>query len=324
MADFQFLQNPITKKWVIIAPRRAKRPDVAKGTEPVCPFCLGREQNEPEVYRVQDGVGYENWPASHQLSPEAITNWQIRVIPNKFPFAPLHEVIIHSPDHHKSFGELPLPQVELVLQTYRQRYNAHKDKGQVYIFHNRGEGGGESLPHPHSQLAVLPFDVKADIPRLDPNAKAGVAMSALDLTTTEEKLQEQIVIESDNFYMFCPQTSQWPDEVWVAPKQRGRAYGEVTDEELADLAKVMNQLIQIFTVRHNHEFPFNFYIYPGGDWYLRIVPRLKSLGGFEIGTGVYINTQDPQETAQFIKDHFHAADEEKIKTENQADYSKVA
>jgi len=49
-------------------------------------------------------------------------------------FAPIHEVIIHSPDHHKSFDELPLFQSELVFKTYRQRFQAHQDKGQVYIF----------------------------------------------------------------------------------------------------------------------------------------------------------------------------------------------
>jgi len=150
--DFQFLQNPLSKKWVIMAPRRAKRPNVAKGFEPICPFCPGKEKEEKEVYRVGGKQGD--------------SNWKIRVLPNKFPFAPIHEVIILSPDHHKSFEELPLPQIELILEVYRQRYNTHKEKGQVYIFHNHGEGGGESLPHPHTQLAVVPFEVKLDLPRL--------------------------------------------------------------------------------------------------------------------------------------------------------------
>src|SRR3989344_4473141 len=150
--DFQFLQNPLSKKWVILAPRRAHRPDVAKGFEPVCPFCPGKESEEKEVYRVGGKTGD--------------SNWKVRVLPNKFPFAPIHEIVILSPDHHKSFEELPLSQVELVLKTYRQRNNEHKEKGQVYIFHNHGEAGGESMPHPHTQLAVVPMGVKMDIPRL--------------------------------------------------------------------------------------------------------------------------------------------------------------
>ena len=144
--DFKFIENSISKKWIISSPRRANRPDIAKGSELVCPFCLSNESKELEAYRV--GGKY----------PDA--NWQIRVIPNKFPFASIHEIVIHSPDHHKNFDELPLSQNELILKTYRQRFQAHHDKGQVYIFHNHGQAGGESLPHPHSQIAVIPDFVK--------------------------------------------------------------------------------------------------------------------------------------------------------------------
>lgn len=295
--DFTFLRNPLSGKWVILAPRRAKRPDVAKGIEPVCPFCVGREGNEQEVYRVGGDPGD--------------SNWQVRVLPNKFPFASIHEVIIHSPDHHKNFGELPIDQVVLIFQTYRQRYQTHQEKGQVYIFHNRGEGGGESLPHPHTQLAVIPNDIRMDIPRLAASEEM------------EQVAADQEAYETTCFILFCPQSSQWPDEVWVGPKARGRAFGEITDEEISDLAHTISRLIEIFDLRHGHEFPFNFYIYPGGDWYLRLIPRLKTLGGFEVGTGIFVNTQDPKETIQFIKEHFDKPDQEKIQREHLADYKKT-
>lgn len=321
MADFEFLQNPVSKKWVILSPRRAKRPDIAHGMEPICPFCVGKELTGQEVYRFPNSAS----PGTVQNSdsPGTVRNlvsqsWQVRVVKNKFPFAPIHEVIIHSPDHHKNFGELSLSQTELILKTYRQRYNTHQKNGpaggQIYIFHNRQEAGGESLPHPHTQLAVVSEEVKMDIPRLaGPNEMTAAT-------------KDQMVQETKHFIIFCPKTSQWPDEVWIAPKERGRSYGEIKDEEIADLAFILSRLIQIFDIRHSFEFPFNFYIYPGGDWYLRIIPRLKVLGGFEIGTGVYINTQDPRETIMFIKEHFDqpagGPNEEKIKTIHQAVYHK--
>jgi len=299
MADFNFVQDPVSKKWVILAPRRAKRPDVVVKTQPICPFCYGKEKEEPDVYRVSvspQGGGGE----------KGDSNWQIRVIPNKFPFAQLHELIIHSPDHHKNFGELPLDQVELILKTYRQRYNFYKDKGQVYIFHNRGEGGGESLPHPHTQLVVIPNEVKAEIPLLDVNSP---------------KVDESI--KTSEFMIFCPATSQWPDEVWVIPQKRLDIFGSISDKEISDLAFVISRLIQILDLRHGHEFPFNFYIYPGIDWYLRLIPRAKSLGGFEVGTGIFVNTQNPKETLAFIKEHFETPNEEKIRNEHQAEYRKT-
>lgn len=297
MSDFEFLQNPVSNKWVIFSPRRAKRPDIADGKEPACPFCPGKELSDEEVFRI---------PASKR------EEWLIRVVKNKFPFAPIHEVIIHSPDHRKNFGELALSQVELIFQTYRQRYNLHQKNGQVYIFHNRELGGGESLPHPHSQLAVIPQDVKMEIPRLATPGEMSVATKG------------QIFKETNHFVIFCPKTSQWPDEVWIAPKARGHAYGNIKDNQISDLALTVSKLIQIFALRHGFEFPFNFYIYPGGDWYLRIIPRVKILGGFEIGTGIFVNTQDPKETIEFIKEHFDPPisppNEAKIKTLHKAAY----
>lgn len=312
MSDFKFLQNPISKEWVILAPRRASRPDIAKGTEqPVCPFCLS--QSEDEVYRVKN---------------EENAGWKVRVLKNKFPFAPIHEVIIHSPDHHQNFSDLPLSQIELVLETYRQRYLTHQKSGQVYIFHNHGEAGGESLLHPHTQLVVIPHDVNPTIARLDPKSSVGISPKPLDLKSSEKGMQEELMTQTDHFYLFCPQTSQWPDEVWVTPKKRNRLFGEITDIEIKDLAILLNRLIQILEHRHNGEFPFNFYIYPGEDWYLRIMPRLKSLGGFEIGTGIFVNTQDPNETMAFIKQHFNppagGLDFEEIKTTYRATYKRTA
>lgn len=296
MADFEFLQNPISKKWVIYSPRRAHRPDVAKGAEPICPFCSGKEGEEKELYRVG--------------GKEGDSNWLIRVLPNRFPFAPIHEIIIHSQDHHKNFGELPLSQAEVILETYRQRYNLHAKNGQVYVFHNRHEGAGESLPHPHTQLAVVPQEISLEIPRLANPSEMSIAAKNQQFQST------------NHFVIFCPLTSQWPDEVWIVPKARGKVFGEIEDSQITDLAVILSRLIQIFDIRHGYEFPFNFYIYPLGDWYIRLIPRLKVLGGFEVGTGIFVNTQDPKETIAFIKEHFERPDEEKIQTLHQANYKK--
>jgi len=291
--DFTFLQNPLSKKWIILSPRRAQRPDISHGIEPACPFCVGKEGNSKEVYRFPDLAS----------QGDALRSWRVRVVSNKYPFAPIHEVIIHSPDHDKNFGELSLSQVEQIIQTYKQRYNAHRKNGQVYIFHNRHKSGGESLPHPHSQLAVIPFEIESDIPLL-------------------AAPQDQETYATNSFVIYCPLVSQWPDEIWVAPKERGRMFGEIKDTEITDLAIILPRLIRIFNLRHGLEFPFNFYIYPGGDWYLRIIPRVKVLGGFEIGTGIFINTQDPKETMEFIKEHFENPNEDKIKTIHHAIYHK--
>ena len=289
--DFKFIENIISKKWVIYSPRRAKRPDMAEGTEPACPFCLGNEARDKETYRI-GGV-------------EGDANWKVRVVNNKFPFAPIHEVVVHSPDHHKNFDELPLNQTEFILQAFRQRFRANEDKGQVVIFHNHGIAGGESLSHPHSQIAVIPDFVKLDMPEID---------------FSKEK---EDFFETSELLIFAPISSQWPDEVWIKAKNDSGNFGEITDGQIKDLSKALYRLIQIFDLRHGNEFPYNFYISPFKNWYLRIVPRQKTLGGFEVGTGIWVNTQDPKETIAFIKEHFDEPNEEKIRLEHRAKYHKA-
>ncbi len=327
MADFTFLKNPVTGKTVISAPRRAKRMN-AEGEKPstVCPFCLQNDSGDA-----------------------------VRVIPNKFPFTPNHEIVVLSPDHHKGFDELPLSHVELIFKTYRERYNFHMKNGpsfappshkateghskasagkQVYIFHNGGLGSGESIPHPHSQIAVVPREVKLQIPPLDlrihrhsgeqsdSRIRNVLRFWTLQFGGQASQNDERRgdVLETKYFSIFCPPTSEWPDEVWVTPKQKGHHFGSLADSEIPDLSMILSRLIQIFDLRHGHEFPFNFYIYPGKNWYLRLIPRIKVLGGFEVGTGIMVNSQDPSETFAFIREHFHNPDFEKIKREHQADY----
>ena len=36
-------------------------------------------------------------------------------------------------------------------------------------------------------------------------------------------------------------------------------------------------------------------------WYLVIVPKLTTPAGFEIGTGIYINTTLPEQCAEFLR-----------------------
>lgn len=286
MPDYTFIKNFIWNKWVILDPKRAKRPNAAKKYVPHCPFCIGNESSEPEMYRIGGNPGD--------------SNWQIRVLKNKFPFAPVHEIIIHSPDHHKNIDELPLSQVELLLQTYKNRYQKYEKKGQVYMFHNRGELAGESIPHPHTQVVVLPKEITLDIcPLIAPDNDA---------------------IQTNFFSIYCPKVSQWPDEVWIAPKRGKDVFGDIYDEELIDLSFVLQRLIQIMSVRHGEAFPFNYYIYPGKNWYMRLIPRSKLLGAFEVGTNVWVNTEDPANTFLFLKTHFENPDDDLIRREHMAEY----
>ncbi len=275
----KYVPDVKTQRWVVIAPGRTKRPDEAAPVKSVCPFCMGNEAiTPPEVYRI--GGGEKDKPG-----------WLVRVVPNLFPITDIHEVIIHSPDDTHDLEELPLDQVVRVMESYRQRYRTHQETGQVMIFCNHGLHAGASLGHPHSQLVVVPKQINLD-------------------TLSREPLAN-IVEENTFFRTYCPDFSQWPFEVWIAPKGVGMKFGELTDEELPDLAEVLQKALQriksVFddptSVIHHGEMPFgyNFYIYHGVNWYIRIIPRFIHRAGFELGTGLNVNVVDPTEAAERLK-----------------------
>lgn len=274
----KYVPDISSKRWVIIAGARLKRPDNFSDQEKkpkVCPFCPGNEEMTPEeVFRIGE-------------NREDKSGWQIRVIPNKFPITDIHEVIIHSSDHKKDFIEFDLEQIKKVFQAYRQRYNFYKDKGQVLIFCNHGEHSGASLTHPHSQLVVIPSQINLD-------------------TLAKEPLNN-IVDENKFFMVYCPDFSQWPYEVWITPKQANKFFGDITNEEIKDLSEIVKKILTRLSdiafekklIRDN--FAYNFYIYPGKDWYLRIIPRLVHRAGFELGTGLSVNIIDPTLAAEEIR-----------------------
>lgn len=289
MPDFSFERIPNFEAWVISAPHRSKRPvKEGEGAIKSCPFCVGNEKVNEEVYRI-GGRDHDK-------------NWNVRVITNKYPFAPIHEVVVHSPNHIQSIADLTQEQVRLIFESYVNRFSAHLGHGTVCIFANAGHASGESIGHSHSQIAVVPKEVPIVVPRLEE-----------DLEYKGESFQ------IGEFNIICPPYSQWPDEVWIVPQERGKIFSEIRYEEIENISYLLRRLVTIFQARHGEDFPYNYYIYPFRDWYLRILPRAKIPGGFEIATGIYVNTQDPHETMEFIKAHLFEEDMEKVKLA-QAEY----
>lgn len=275
----KFVPDVKTRRWVVISQQRMMRPDGQNKKRKSCSFCPGNEQMTPkEVWRL--GNGEENTPG-----------WKVRVIPNKYPITDIHEVIIHSPDCHKDIENLPVEQVKLVLLAYRERFLAHRKDGQVMIYGNHGELAGASQNHPHSQLVVVPFQINLD--------------------TLEREPLNNLVNENTYFTVYCPDFSQWPYEVWIIPKKEKTTFGQINDEEIANLAQILKdslkRLGRIYekmlgvSNKENDFFAYNYYIYHGENWYLRIIPRLINRAGFELGTGLSVNIVDPVIAAEEMK-----------------------
>ena len=322
-------QNPITKQWVIIATERARRPHefVQKKTDapPVpsyvekCPFCPGNEHlAPPESFRIgQDG------------------KWQVRVIPNKFAALSsegevsratqglkrtvsgvgAHEVVIETPDHAATTALLGEEDVAQILQTYKERYFTHTNDSRIQnvtIFKNHGSAAGTSLEHPHSQIIATPI-IPPDI-----RNRMEAALRFYDdcgeclfcKVMIEELAEgERIVHETEHFVSFIPFASLTPFSMWIYPRRHMASYGEIHPEEMRDLARMLRVVLaKVYHGLGNPDFNYVIRTAPSENrycryyhWYMSLIPRLTKTAGFELGSGMYINTTLPEANAEFLR-----------------------
>jgi UDPglucose--hexose-1-phosphate uridylyltransferase len=332
MSELRF--DMATNDWVVFAPSRALRPkDVRRGPPPEskealsnCPFCPGNEAfTPPEIYAVRS-------PQSPGLA-----NWQVRVFANKFPalrieenparsedghrFSSMggcgaHEVIVESPRHDMFLGQQAVEQIDVVLATLQLRYRdlMHDKRFQtVIIFKNHGVGAGTSLQHPHWQLIATPV-----VPRLlraqHNEAEAyfdhyGVCLYC-EMLERELAAETRILAHNSDYVAFLPFASHVPFETWLMPRSPQASFVSVDGRQLRSLSEILKTaLLKLHTGLDNPDFNLAIDDVPRGDedkeyfrWHMRILPRLSTPAGFELGSGMSINTVLPEEAARFLRE----------------------
>jgi UDPglucose--hexose-1-phosphate uridylyltransferase len=323
-------QNFFTKEWVIIATERAKRPEELATHRPAqivpafvenCPFCPGNEsKTPPEVMR---------FPANPSEP------WAVRVIPNKFaaldggaqPTRSLqdvwrriegfgfHEVIIDSPDHSCCMALLPDEQVARILRVYKDRYtrlSMDRRVNHVTIFKNHGADAGASLQHPHSQLIatpVIPSQVRHRLHEAlchyDDNGKCMFC----HMVEREVEEQTRIVQKSEHFVTMEVFASATPFATHIFPLRHMASFGDISPTEIADLARVLRSLLaKLYVGLENPDLNFTIRSGPSDyasarhfHWYVSVIPRLTRVAGFELGSGMFINTVLPEAAAEFLR-----------------------
>ena len=263
----QLRKNPITREWVIVATERGKRPHdfvtepqaQPTGKPANCPFCTGNEAlTPPEVLAFRQPGTLPNTPG-----------WWVRAVPNKFPALAIegqlnksgigmydqmngvgaHEVIIETPEHNTTLGQMPLKQVLDVLWAYRSRYlDLRKDPRLKYIllFRNHGRVAGASLEHPHSQLIATPMVPKAAMEELEGAIRYEQYRDRCiycDILREELSSGDRIVIENDDFVAFEPFASQYPFETWILPKAHASSFAYIPEPQQRSFAQTLKEAL---------------------------------------------------------------------------------
>jgi UDPglucose--hexose-1-phosphate uridylyltransferase len=300
-------EDPLTGALVILAPARAARPDTfaagmhaPRSAPGDCPFCTGHEaMTPPEVGRT--GAGAPDTPG-----------WRVRVVPNLYPLvggevAGAHEVVVLSPAHDRSLGELSDDTAAEVFGVLRDRAARHLARGLVHAqpFVNYGRAAGASIEHPHAQLIALAFVPPSVAGALARFERAGVDLVALAL---DEALDGDHGVLQGDAFAWCSSAAHSPWEVLVAHPAAGPRFDTAPDDQVASVAEVTRRVVGAYATVLG-DVPYNVVVHTaprgtvaGYHWYVRVAPRVTVRAGFEEGTGLFVNTVAPEHAAAALRE----------------------
>jgi UDPglucose--hexose-1-phosphate uridylyltransferase len=324
--------DPISGRRVLVAEVRAGRPNdflsnPSKGPSTAardhdeCPFCRGHEAQTPHsLLEVLDEAG----------------QWQVRVVPNKYPAvshavpdksdpgddlfayeAPLghHEVIVESPEHVRDWNRLSSAEAARVLRVYRDRarwWSNDRDTQHVSIFKNVGSAAGASLEHVHSQLVALPYvppNVATEAVRAATHYATHGSCIFCDLIEKELAAAVRVVAEHDQWIALAAFAGRQPYETWILPREHSARFELLSDGMIDSLAVLLCDLFDVLG-RQLVPLHYNFLLHSapvGGEhdaafhWHWELVPRSTKLAGFEWSTGMHINPLSPERAAAQLR-----------------------
>lgn len=265
----------------------------------------------PEVYRT--GEGEPDTPG-----------WRVRVVPNLYPIVGgpdagpgatgAHEVIVLSPSHTDSFGQLDERQAVEVFTVLRARSRLHLAAGHAFVqvAINHGRAAGASIEHPHAQLVTLDVMPPAVTQAVERFEAAGHDLVVADLDEAGHALR----LVDGAVAAWCPRASSTPYELRLAMRSPGARFDESADDDVEAVAIVARDVLAKLASRLG-DVPYNLVVHtaaPGTGsesfhWYVEVQTRTIVVAGFEQGTGILVNTVAPELAAPQLREPARHADQ---------------
>ncbi|MBK8169949.1 MAG: DUF4931 domain-containing protein [Sandaracinaceae bacterium] len=304
MSDVEVRHDVFTDEEVVFAPHRRNLVTRAPGALPSvpangCPFCKGHEAETEQTI----------------LALPSASDWHVRVVGNKYPLAPNHEVVIETPDHDGDLADYTSTHLALLLSVVRDRVRALEAVPgckAVSVFRNRGRRAGSSQPHPHLQIAGLTL-VPPEVRRRTALAEQHFALHQQTLLAyaleRELAAKERLIEATSAFVAFVPYASHRPFETWIAPTHN-EAFSNLSAERIDALTDLLSRTLRrLRSATENSAANILLRLMPVASlgasyafWYFEIAPRFGAGGaGFELSTGMDVVTTTPEDAARALR-----------------------
>jgi len=219
-----------------------------------------------------------------------------------------HEVIVNTPRHVSALADLDDSELIGALAAWRTRIASHSEQASlVHVCVNEGPLAGSTLPHSHAQLFALPFvptEVARERERFTAYHERTMGSHLLeDVLVEEVRRRERLIAIDDEAALFCPWASRSPYEMRLVPRSVAPRFER--DERGAAL---LGRALAGLAARFGGSPQLNLWVRtaPRGSgefhWHIDVAPRLSIRAGFELGTGIEIDSVAPEQAAAELRE----------------------
>ncbi len=306
-----------------------------------CPFCRGNEDKTPPAIAVYPDaatwsvrivenlypvLGDDRSPANLSFGLQQTIDGYGR-----------HEVIIDHAEHGVALHEMSEAHLSLLLSAYqarmRQLFATNPRLKYVLVFKNFGPAAGASIAHTHSQLIampVVPENVQQEVQNsayyfrkhhqcifcalIDEALTFEATIYERDSGQIRRRISvgQYVVERGRKFIAIKPFASRFEWEVHILPLRHQADFLDAAPDDLAEFARVLRRtMARLDAVLGGVQYNFFLHSLPHDDqagehaasyhWHLEICPRTSIPTGFELGSGLFVNTVSPEQAAERLR-----------------------
>lgn len=270
------INDSILEREILVSNDRLNKPNfVDKEKKDECPFCT---KNEDKIEKTIFSYG---------------NPWRVKVVVNKYPILSdnskldihgVHYVVIEGQKHNKSIGDFTEEDFKDIFTVYKkivEDLEKNQDIKYIQIFKNYKKEAGISIEHQHSQIVALNI-----MPKFLRNKK-------------KQSIQflGHILFNGECFNLIVPREQIMDYTLRIYSKIARTSFSQLTNKEIIELSKIFKLSIYIINEILGDIAMNVCYYFCGKDnnklnFFVDIIPRKSGIAGFELATGMMINTMD--------------------------------
>ncbi len=313
MAELRY--NPLIKDWVMIASHRQNRPQMPKD---FCPFCPGSGK-VPDDF---DVLKYDNdFPALSQ-NPPVPDDVATDLFQTKEAYGKC-EVILYSKEHTVTLPELPVSHIRKLVDLWAERFlemSSDEKIKYVFIFENRGEVVGVTMPHPHGQIygySLIPKKIELEMESCKEYHEEKGNCLICDMLKEEQKFGKRVIIENEDFAAVLPFFCEYPYGIYIISKNHKQNITQFDEREKENLAAILKVVTGTYDSLFDYPFPYMMCMHQGpvnsedtSDYYhfhieffppMRSAEKIKFNASSETGVWAHCNPTAPEEKAEELR-----------------------